>query len=356
MKALENIVIKTTENDSLSKKIQTVIDLKTKPPGSLGKLEDIALQIGLIQQTTTPNLEKPVMLTIAADHHICEEGVSGSVPEVTWQQVYNFLNGGGGIGLFCSLYGLDLKVVDAGVDKELEKFPNLIDAKVRKGTRNFAKEHAMTPEECNKAIANGRHIVEEIEKQGTNVIGLGEMGIGNTTPATALLSIICNIPPQQCTGPGCGLDEDGIKNKANVISKSFEKHGIADTIEENLARFGGLEIATMVGAMLEAASKRILILVDGFITTSAFLVAYEINPTIKDYAIFSHKSNEHGHAKMLKHMDAEALLHLDLRLGEGTGVALAYPIIQGSITMINDMTSFQEAKVHNVSVDDTENS
>lgn len=348
MKVLENINIMSIQNPTLESEIQKIIDLKTKPPGSLGRLEEVALQIGLIQETTKPNLQKPVMLTVASDHHICEEGVSGSVPEVTWQQVYNFLNGGGGIGLFCSLYGFDLKVVDAGVDKDLQKHPQLIDAKVRKGTRNFLKEHAMTLAECEKAIANGRKIMEEIHLGGTNVVGFGEMGIGNTTPATALLSVLCDIEPEKCAGPGCGLDEAGVLHKGRVIAEAISKHGVADTVEENLARFGGLEIATMVGAMLEAASKRMLILVDGFITSSAFLVAYKINPMVRDYAIFSHQSKEHGHIKMLECMNAKALLHLDLRLGEGTGAALVYPVIEGSVAMLNKMTSFEDAQVHNV--------
>lgn len=348
MKSLEKITINPIGNKELRVELQQLVDLKTKPPGSLGRLEDIAIQIGLIQQKTKIELIKPIMLTVASDHHICEEGVSGSVPEVTWQQVYNFLDGGGAIGLFCSLCGIELKVVDAGVDKDLEPHPQLVDLKVRKGTRNFKNEPAMTMAECNQAVANGRKLIQEIATTGTNVVGFGEMGIGNTTPATALLSIICNLKLEECAGPGCGLDTVGVQHKATVIAQAFEKHGISDNVEENLARFGGLEIATMVGAMLEAAVQRMVILVDGFITTSAFLVAYEINPLVKEYALFAHKSKEQGHVKMLEYMDVDALLDLELRLGEGTGVALAYPIIQASVAMINEMTSFEAAKVHNV--------
>lgn len=348
MDSLKNIKIKSINHKELRLHIQNKLDQKTKPQGSLGRLEEIAMQIALVQGTNTPKLVNPVMLTIASDHHICEENVSPAPPEVTWQQVVNFLNGGGAIGLFCKLYGFDLRVVDAGVDKDLDSHPKLIDAKVRKGTRNFLHEHAMTLEECNKAIANGRDIVKNIAKQSTNVIGFGEMGIGNTTPATALLSAITGLSAKQCAGPGCGLNEQGVAHKADVIQKAIDKHGISEQPEENLARFGGLEIATMVGAMLEAAAQKMLILVDGFITGSAFLIAYEINNQIKDYAIFSHKSNEHAHVKMLEHMNAKAILDLDLRLGEGTGAALAYPIIQAAVEMLNNMSSFEETKVFNV--------
>ncbi len=348
MKSLNEITIKSINHEELQKNVQYKLDQKTKPQGSLGRLEELAVQIALIQGTNTPKLTKPVMLTIASDHHICQENVSPAPPEVTWQQVVNFLNGGGAISMFCKLYGWDLRVVDAGVDKDLQENPKLINAKVRKGTRNFLHEHAMTAKECEQAIANGRKIVKQIAQEGTNIIGFGEMGIGNTTPATALLSVFTGLSPQACTGPGCGLDEKGVAHKAEVIQKAINKHGIAKNPEENLARFGGLEIATMTGAMLEAAAQSMVIIVDGFITSSAFLTAYEINPTVKEYAIFSHQSNEHAHVKMLEHMNAKALLNLDLRLGEGTGAALAYPIVQGAVTMLNEMSSFAETEVFNV--------
>jgi nicotinate-nucleotide--dimethylbenzimidazole phosphoribosyltransferase len=268
--------------------------------------------------------------------------------EITWQQVNNFINGGGGIGTFCKQYGFDLYVVDAGVDYDFEKHPRLIDKKVRKATRNFLQEPAMTREECSRAIQNGRDVVELFSNQGTNVVGFGEMGIGNTSPATALLSVYTGMPVDECTGPGCGLSSEGVSHKAEVLKKAIAKHGIQKTPEDNLAVYGGLEIATIVGGMLEAARQRMLILVDGYITSSAFLAAYEICPQVRDYAIFSHCSHEPAHVKMLEHVGGRPVLNLDLRLGEGTGAALAYPILQGSVAMLNEMTSFTEAKVYNV--------
>lgn len=345
MKALKNVDIKSTHNAELQAALQHKIDQKTKPIGSLGQMERIALQVGLIQDTLAPKLKKPVMLTVAADHCITDEGVSPVTTDITWQQVLNFVDGGGGIGLFCDVYGFELHVLDAGVNYDFPTHPKLIDKKVRKGSRNFLHEHAMTAEECNKALQNGRDVVRSFAVKGCNVIGFGEMGIGNTSPATALLSVFTKTPVEICTGPGCGLTPDGVSNKARVLKEAIEKHGIAEKPEDNLARFGGLEIATIAGGMLEAAAQKMLIVVDGFITTSAFMAAYEICPTIKDYAVFAHSSKEQGHKLMLAHMSAEAVMDLDLRLGEGTGAAVAYPIIHGSVEMLNRMTAFEETIV-----------
>ncbi len=348
MQALENLEITPIKNDELQKLLQYNINQKTKPVGSLGQLEELAMQVGLVQQTTQPVLNNPVMLTVAADHEITNEKVSPVPTEITWQQCLNFLNGGGGIGFLCSQFGFELYVVDAGVNHDFESHPKLINKKVRKATRNFLNEPAMTTEECNQALQNGRDVVTDFAEKGTNVIGFGEMGIGNSSPATALLSVYAGISVETCTGPGCGLEPEGVSHKAQVLKQAIEKWGIADTPEENLARFGGLEIATIAGGMLEAARRRMLILVDGFITTSGFLAAYAINPTVKDYAIFSHCSHEPGHIKMLDFVKGNPVLDLQLRLGEGTGSALAYPIVQASVAMLNKMTSFTEAKVYNI--------
>ncbi len=348
MEALKNLKIETIKNEELQDVLQYNINQKTKPVGSLGRLEELAIQIGLIQKTTKPLLKKPVMLTIASDHEITNENVSPAPAEVTWQQCLNFLNGGGGIGFLCNQFGIDLYVVDAGVNYDFDKHPRLIDKKVRKSSRNFLKEPAMTLKECDKAMQNGRDIVANIVENGTNVIGFGEMGIGNTSPATALLSIFTKNTIENCVGPGCGLSTEGIKHKAKILKQAIKNLNIADTPEENLARFGGLEIATIVGGMLEAASRRVLILVDGFITTSGFLVAHAINPLVRDYAVFSHNSNEQSHKIMLDFVKGKPILDLNLRLGEGTGAALAYPIVQASIEMINKMTSFSETKVYNI--------
>ncbi len=334
-------------NEALREELQHKLDQKAKPVGSLGVLEDIAKRIGLIQGTLTPQLIKPVMLTVASDHEIVNEGVTPCPAEITWQQCLNFLDGGGGIGLFCEHYGFDLFVVDAGVEYDFKPHPKLIDAKVRKASRNFRHEPAMTMSECKKAIENGRRIVREFASKGTNIIGFGEMGIGNSTPASALLSIFTGFNIDTCVGPGSGLDPKGVKHKGKVIQQAFDKHGVSNDPIENLARFGGLEIATIAGGMLEAAAQRMVILVDGFITTAGAMAAYEINKDAANYFFFSHQSDEQGHKKMLSHMNGKAILHLELRLGEGTGSAVALPVLQGAVAMLNKMTSFDEAKVYN---------
>ena len=336
-------------NPDLIPQLQYKLDNKAKPVGSLGQLESLALQVGLIQNTLTPELRKPVMLTIAADHGITAEGVSACPVAITWQQVLNFLQGGGGIGLLSRVYGLNLWVVDAGVNYLFDPHPKLIDAKVAFGSANFLHEPAMSMENCMKAFNKGRDIIRKFHQEGSNVIGFGEMGIGNTTPASALMSIICGLPVEVCVGPGAGLNNEGVQRKAKVIQDAIDKHGISDSPFENLARFGGYEIATIAGGMIEAASCRMVILVDGFITTSALLVAKEINPQVLDYCIFSHESDEQGHRKMLQHLNASAVLKLGLRLGEGTGAAIAFSVLKGAVAVLSEMTSFEEAQVINTS-------
>ncbi|NJK94417.1 MAG: nicotinate-nucleotide--dimethylbenzimidazole phosphoribosyltransferase [Bacteroidales bacterium] len=348
MNALKDLEIKSIQHADMEEALQYKLDQKTKPVGSLGRMEELAMQIGLIQKTTQPILKNPVMLTVAADHGIAEEGVSPVPVEITWQQVLNFLNGGGGIGLFCKHYGFDLYVVDAGVNYDFVPHERLISKKVRKGSRNFLKEPAMTLEECNAAIQNGRDIVAAFAQKGSNVIGFGEMGIANSSPATILLALYAGLSIEDCTGPGCGLDSNGVKQKARILQMSVDKHGIPAKAEEVLATYGGLEIATIAGGMLEAARQRMLIIVDGFITTSAFMAAYAINPLVKEYAVFAHQSGEQGHRKMLEHIGSKALLDLGLRLGEGTGAAVVYPILEGSVAMLNQMTSFAETEVFNI--------
>ncbi|MBR8535665.1 nicotinate-nucleotide--dimethylbenzimidazole phosphoribosyltransferase [Carboxylicivirga sediminis] len=343
---LDNLNIEPLQ-DELAEQLQYKIDQKAKPVGSLGQMERLAKQIGMIQGSLTPQLSKPVMLTVAADHHICDEGVSPCPVEITWQQCLNFLNGGGGIGLFSQEYGFDLKVVDAGVNFDFQPHPRLIDAKVRKGTRNFSKEPAMTMDECLQALDNGRNIVAKLADEGTNVVGFGEMGIGNTSPASALLSVFTGLDVDKAVGPGSGLTTEGVMNKARVLGDAIKQHGISDNAIENLARFGGLEIATIAGGMLEAAARRMIIITDGFITTSALLAAYAIEPNVVNYALFSHQSQEQGHKHMVDYLGGEPILDLGFRLGEGTGAAVAYAVVKGAVAMLNKMTSFDEAAIVN---------
>lgn len=349
MKALENLNIKPTANMELEEMLQYNLDQKAKPVGSLGQLERLAKQIGMIQQTTTPELGRPVMLTVASDHAITEEKVSPVPTDITWQQCLNFAEGGGGIGLFCEEMGFDLFVVDAGVNYDFETHPKIIDKKVRKWTRNFLHEPAMTTDECNQALQNGRDVVAGFAAKGVKVIGFGEMGIGNTSPATALLSAFANVKISDVVGPGCGLDKGGVSHKAKVLQEAMDKHGVPERPEDILATYGGLEIATIAGGMLEAAAQGMVVMVDGFITTSAYMAAYAINPQIADYAILAHSSKEPGHSKMVEYVGAEPILDLGFRLGEGTGVAAAFPLVKLAVAMLNKMTSFAEAKVYNTS-------
>ena len=329
--------------------LQHKLDNKAKPVGSLGMLEHIALRLGLIQHTLSPQLKKPAMITVGGDHGVCAEGVSACPQEITWQQMLNFLTGGGGIGLFCSHAGLEHWVVDAGADYDFPEHPRLIPAKIARGTANLRYHHAMTQEQCLTAIENGRAIARKIIAEGSTLLAFGEMGIGNTTPASALMSIFCGIAPENCCGPGAGLNSAQVAHKAAVIAESIARHGISADPLENLARFGGFEIATIAGGMMEAASQGCAFITDGFITTSALLVARAVNPAVLDYCFFGHQSDEQGHRLMIEHCQGMPILKLGLRLGEGTGAALAYPIMGAAAEMLCRMTSFEEGGVANTS-------
>jgi nicotinate-nucleotide--dimethylbenzimidazole phosphoribosyltransferase len=337
--------------EPISKKLETnlkhKIDFKTKPLGALGQLEKIALQIGLIQYTLSPELKNPHIVVFAGDHGITHEGVSAYPQEVTFQMVMNFLNGGAAINVFCKQNNIKIKVVDAGVNYEFPKGLNVIDAKMGMGTKSFLTATAMSLEEAQKCIDKGSAIVNEIFRSGCNVIGFGEMGIGNTSSASALMSIVCKLPVELCVGRGTGLDDEGVQNKINIIQRAITNNAKSDTPLKTLATFGGFEIAQMCGAMLQAAENKMIVLVDGFISTSAFLIAYQINPAILDYAIFCHQSDEQGHARMLQYLKVQPLLNLNMRLGEGTGAAICYPLIQSAVNFLNEMASFESAGVSN---------
>ncbi len=322
------------------------INNKTKPPGSLGQLEEIAIQIGAVQNTLTPALKKPTMLVFAADHGLTEEGISPFPKEVTFQMVMNFLNGGAAINVFCKQNDIALKVVDAGVDFEFPESPNLINAKITNGTKNSLIEPAMSIEECNAAMSKGANIVKTEAKNDCNIIGFGEMGIGNTSAAALLMHKFTGLSMQQCVGAGTGFDDAGINKKKKILIKVANKHKVTEPIE-TLAAVGGLEIAMMCGAMLEAKKQNMVIMVDGFIATSAFLTAFKIDNSIKNNAIFCHTSDENGHKYMLDYLEAKTILSMGLRLGEGTGAAIAYPIIKSAVAFLNEMASFEDAGISN---------
>ncbi|ACU61926.1 nicotinate-nucleotide--dimethylbenzimidazole phosphoribosyltransferase [Chitinophaga pinensis] len=335
-------------NNDITAALQHKIDSKTKPIGSLGQLEKLALQIGRIQQTQTPALNKPTIVVFAGDHGVAHEGVSPFPQEVTYQMVFNFLQGGAAINVFTKQNGIAIKVVDAGVNFDFNQHPGLVHAKVALGTKSFLHEAAMTPAQCETAIERGAAVVKELHEQGCNVIGFGEMGIANTSAAAVIMSLLCDIPLEQCIGRGTGLDDEGLIRKKVILAESMIRHNKIEKTPLNvLSTFGGFEIAMMCGAMLQAAAAGMLILVDGFITTSALLVAAKINEQILDYCLFTHQSNEQGHSLMLAHLKAVPLLSLGMRLGEGTGAAVAYPVIQAAVSFLNEMASFESAGVSN---------
>jgi len=343
---MQTFHIEPTHNEPLQAALVSQINQKTKPLGALGRLETLALQLGLVQKNERPTLQQPTMLVFAGDHGIVAEGVSPYPQAVTAQMVLNFLNGGAAINVFARQHGFDLHVVDSGVNAVFQPHPLLIDAKLGMGTENFRHQPAMTTEQCAQAIARGAQIARDAIAQGCNVLALGEMGIGNTSSASCLMSVLCGLPMHQCVGRGTGLSDKGLQHKLSVLTSALQTHHVsADDPLQALAVFGGFEIAMMVGALLAAAEARTTLLIDGFIATSALLVASKLYPQVIDYCVFAHCSDESGHSMMLAHLNAQPLLHFSLRLGEGTGAVLAYPLLQSAVAFLNEMASFESAGV-----------
>lgn len=340
--------------------IQDKIDNLNKPKGSLGRLESLAMQICLIQETLEPRLTNPCHVLFGADHGIEREGVSVSPREVTWQQMINYGKGGGGVNMFCRQHGFKLRVVDVGVDYDFapELYPHIIDRKIAHGTKNFLHEAAMSEEQWKKALAVGTEQVDECHAEGCNIISFGEMGIGNTSPSSVLMHLLLDIPLEKCVGAGSGLNNEGVRHKYEVLKAAVENFklnteaatGCGPTkINANnclAARyFMGFEMAAATGAMLRAAEHKMVILVDGFIMTACMLAASRIDGGVTDCAVFGHCGDEGGHKMMLDAMGAAPLLSLGLRLGEGTGAICAYPIVQSAVNMINEMDNFSHAKI-----------
>lgn len=339
----------TPISKDLESKIAHKIDNKTKPLGSLGMLETIAKQLCFSQNSLSPKLLKPTMIVFAGDHGIVKNHAVSSCPqEVTPQMVLNFLNGGAGINVFCNQHDFDLSVVDSGVNFDFEENIGLINAKIAKGTKDYSIESAMTKEQCEKALVISGEIIAEKHANGCNIISFGEMGIGNTSSASLLMSAVTKLPIENCVGRGAGLTDKGLADKIAILKQTQELHGVSNNPLENLQNFGGFEIAMMTGAMLKAAELKMTIIIDGFIVTSALLIAQEIDPNVLDYCLFSHVSNEQGHIKMLEFLKATPILQLGLRLGEGTGAAIAYPIIKSAEVFINEMASFESAGVADI--------
>ena len=333
----------------LCEDIQKKIDHLNKPKGSLGTLEEIAMQLCLIQHTMTPELCHPCHFLFGADHGIEREKVSVSPREITWQQMINFTRGGGGVNMFCRQYGFDLKIVDVGVDYDLSKVPGIINRKIALGTNNFLYGPAMTEEQMEQAIAVGVEMVDKAIAEGSNIVCMGEMGIANTSPSSVWMSLFENVPLEECVGAGAGLDNEGIRHKYDVLKRSVDKYlslaPIDDTVEYAIRYFGGFEMVAAIGAMLRAAERKITIMVDGFIMSACALAAIRLYPAAFDYMIFGHKGDEGGHARMLQLMGAKPLLALGLRLGEGTGALCSYGIIESAVRMVREMNNFDNAHI-----------
>ena len=337
----------------LQSAIQEKIDNLNKPKGSLGRLEELAMQVCLVQQTLEPSLAHPCHLLLGGDHGIEREGVSVSPREVTWQQMINFTRGGGGVNMFCRQHGFHLRIVDVGVDYDLSHVEGIIDRKIARGTKNFLHEPAMSEEEFDQTIQVGVDLVDDCVREGCRVLSIGEMGIANTSPSSIWMHLFCKIPLEECIGAGAGLNMEGIRHKYEVLSQAVGNWQLAVSTnpeltansEKLIAYFGGFEMVAAIGAMLRAAEHRLVILVDGFIMTACAIAAIRLCPAAQDYMIFTHCGDESGHQRMLDIVGAKPLLHLGLRLGEGTGALCAFPIVDSAVRMMNEMNNFDNAQI-----------
>lgn len=341
---MKTFQISTPDQTILESLIFKINDL-TKPKGSLGTLEDIATQIGLIQQTLHPELHKPHGIIFAADHGIVDEGVSFSPKEVTRQMISNFLGGGAGINFLARQHNFVLKVVDGGIDYDFPAIDGLISRKVRKGTRNFLYESALTDLEVEQCIEIGAEIVKECHKKGCNIICFGEMGIGNTSPSSMWMTCLAGIPLLECVGAGSGLDSRGVMHKYTILKRALDNFKEERNAMNVMRYFGGIEMIMAVGGMLQAAELNMIILVDGFIMTNCVLAASKLYPEVINYCVFGHQGDEAGHKLLLDHLKVKPLLNLGLRLGEGSGAICAYPIVESAVRMINEMNTFSNAAV-----------
>ena len=343
-------------NRSLQTAIQQKIDNLNKPKGSLGRLEELAMQICLIQQTLQPSLAHPCHLLLGGDHGIESEGVSVSPREVTWQQMINFTRGGGGVNMFCRQHGFHLRIVDVGVDYDFRTSPNpsaggeiIIDRKIAYGTKNFLYQPAMSSEQFDQALSVGIDLVDACIAEGCRILSIGEMGIANTSPSSIWMHLFTGIPLEDCIGAGAGLNAPGIHHKYEVLKQAVERfnriYGQPINPINPIIYFGGFEMIAAIGAMLRAGEQQLVILIDGFIMTACALAAIRLYPTSQDYMIFTHCGDESGHQKMLDAIQAKPLLHLGLRLGEGTGALCAFPLVDSAVRMMNEMNNFEKAKI-----------
>ena len=332
-------------DETIRAAIQEKIDNLNKPKGSLGRLETLAMQICMVQQTLSPQLHHPCHLLLGGDHGIEREGVSISPRDVTWQQMINFTHGGGGVNMFCRQHGFKLRIVDMGVDHDLSGVPGILNRKIARGTKNFLYEPAMSEAEFNKAIDTGAELVDDCYAEGCNILCVGEMGIANTSPSSIWMHLYGQIPLDECIGAGAGLDVPGIRHKYKVLKEAVSRYSHLSPLPSPLIYFGGFEMVAAIGAMLRAAERKMMVMVDGFIMSACSLAASHLYPQSLDYMIFGHCGDESGHKRMLELMHAEPLLHLGMRLGEGTGALCSYPIIVSAVNMMNEMNNFENANI-----------
>ncbi len=338
----------TNSNGKFAEEAQNRLDSLTKPQGSLGRLEEFAKQLVAITEENMPSLDKKVVFTFAGDHGVAEEGVSAFPKEVTPQMVMNFVNGGAGINVLARHAGAEVVAVDIGVDYDfggLDK-EGFVSRKVVSGTKNMRKGPAMTREEAEKCINVGIELANEYAGKGYKMFGTGEMGIANTTPSSAITAVLTGVSVEDITGRGTGINDDVLKNKVQVIkdSISINTPDASDPIDV-LSKIGGAEIAAIAGLIIGAAANKVPVVIDGFISTAGALIAYMIEPKTKDYMFAAHRSQEIGHKALLEKIGLRPILDLDMRLGEGTGVALAMLVIEGGLKIYKEMATFAEAEV-----------
>ena len=326
----------------LAARLQHKLDNKTKPQGSLGRIEALAQHLALILGNETPELQDPQLVVFAGDHGLAARGVSAYPSDVTWQMVENFLTGGAAVSVLARQHGIGLTVVDCGVRHDFAPRPGLVINKVAPGTADALEGPAMSAAQCEAALANGAALVRGLPG---NALLLGEMGIGNTSAASLLLARLAGLSVADCTGAGTGLDAEAVQRKIGILRQVLARHPDARDPLAALAAFGGFEIATMVGAVLQAAAERRVIVVDGFIASAAVMVAAALQPAVLQRCVFAHRSGERGHALMLAHLRAEPLLDLGLRLGEGSGAAMAWPLLMSACAILREMASFESAGV-----------
>ncbi|ETX11255.1 nicotinate-nucleotide--dimethylbenzimidazole phosphoribosyltransferase [Marinomonas ushuaiensis DSM 15871] len=339
-------------SSSIESALQQKIDNKTKPLGALGELESIAFQLGKIQNSITPDVSKAKMIVFAADHGVVAQGISLFPQEVTPQMVMNFLLGGAAVSVFCDQHNVPLRVVDVGVNAKLDEHPLLGARKVAFSSKDFSQEAAMTSAEAVQAIQAGVYEANLAIDDGVNLLMFGEMGIGNTCVSSCMMTALIGISAADSAGRGTGLDPAGVSHKASIIEQSLQRaeqatgQAMTDWNAQTLAeQVGGFEILAMAGAMLQSAERQTAFVVDGFICSVALLFAQKVEPNVREFAVFAHQSNEKAHKTLLEHFNAEPILSLDLRLGEGSGAILAYPLIQSACVFLNKMASFKSAGV-----------